>query len=1178
MALFDIRLLGDVSILVDGAPRRLLPQTAKALAMLVSARNPIPQHHLAAALGQGPDAPVPDVAPPLSRLRQALAGSELDIPPAKWSHAYELVEREPGHLAATLDASRFEARLREGRELYDGGDPDGALAALRAAAGEWRGAPFASLTASWSLPWVCETFGAKLEEQRKELVRLVARIALQDRYDDARFLSEGPVRDGHEDTTAVWLLRFLVTLRDDGGAAAGRLVERRGPRSPGDEAVRRAGDLLALHEHGFDVRAPLGAAAEAGGHGGPTALVGREEEVAELSRLVDRLAAGDPAALAVCGPGGIGKTRLLGEAAHLAARARVRMVTVMCHDLDGLRPWRELAGALWGHLRRDLSSPPDPISTQERETLGKLMSAAALDTPARPGHQRDPRELTFLLTSLLRRAAGEGLLVAFDNAHLLSPYTEELLQHVRRGLGPVPVGFVLATRSEPAHWKEAMDTLAVAPLSLREVGRWLGQVWGRQPTDGETEEAARVSRGVPLELCDLSGRGALRPAGPLPGRGTAQGDGAANGHGSGDGASEGRRGAAAGTAFRWLAAAAITAVGLDADPALVARMLEMEPGEADRHQAMAASLDVVRGPDPVCFPHDRARENVLDDLERDPALARDLHRRAFESLTERVDTTGWVDPALPVRVAHHARAAGAGIPQERTAAACLDAARAEQRGFGVESAVGWAKAGLALRCDAATRVGLLLTLGDALSDAGDMDEAGRHYMSAFEAAEGLPRPAAVAAIRLARRWSAPGQIDRQLIHLLETALTGLGDDRDEEAAMLRPQLRAHLAKKRTMAVGQSGALTSGGVELARATLRDLPETGNLLVRCEVLNECRWALFDHVPPGELIGIATRLHETGLRAGSAYFQSEGMVAVAVDQLRLGLLSEALGTVDDHRRHVARNPRALGPWLQSTLDTVMDLWNGDFQRAEERLTGESRRMVDELAASQALPAETLHQTWMGQYYWLLHERGRLGDLFDSGLAREIEQHGYFPVWRAAHLLALCEVGRHDEAADLLAAIMRETSGLAALPPHGWTVPTLAIVAEACAMIAESGAEGTGLDAHVPLLRARLAGHSRELVLAGWPTVLLGPAARFLGLLAMAEGDTAEALSRFEEATRMVAAAPPHMARIQLDRAKALRRLDPADPTGEATRLLHRSLRLAGRLGMTSVAAEIRSLLAPD
>ncbi|WP_344057041.1 AAA family ATPase [Sphaerisporangium rubeum] len=1214
VARFDIRLLGDVSILVDGAPRKLLPQTAKALAMLVSARNPVPQNSLAAALGQSPDWPVPDVAPPLSRLRTALSGSELDIPPAKWSHAYELVERVPGYLAATVDAARFEAGVRRGRELYDAGELDGALTALRDAASEWRGAPFASLAAGWSLPWVCESHRARLEEQRGELVRLTARIALRlGRHEEAAFVTRGTVGEGQDDTAALWLLRFLTGLREDGGASARRVADRRGSRSPNDDAARRAMDLLALHEHGFDATAPLGTSRWQE-QDGPEELIGRQHEIGRLTGLVRRLSAGRSAALALTGEGGVGKSRLLREAERVAARERVLMVTVMCQDLDGLQPWRELAGAVWGHLRRDLAAPPEPITPRERESLGKLMSAGVTASPARPGHERDPRELTFLLVSLLRRAAGNGLLVALDNAHLLGSHAVELLQHVRKGLETAPVGFLLATRQDSTHWDHIMDTLAVAPLTVDEVATWLGRAWGREPSVDESKEAVRVTDGLPLELCRLTETGGplttlTRPldgSAPATPGGTARDllAGSLDGSASPDGAAAARpavervpaprrphddvspaTGAGPATTFVWLAAAAITAVGRDIDPALVARMLDLTPEDADRRQALAASGNTVKGHDRVRFTHDRSREDVLEELKRDPALARDLHRRAFEALTGRVTAGGWMDPSLPVRVAQHARADGAALPEERTAAACLDAARAEQRGFGVGDAVTWAEEGLRLRADAATRVGLLITLGDALGDGGDMEQAGRRYLEAYQAAGAeLPRPAATAAIRLARRWSPPGQIDQQLVHLLSTALTRLSHDTGEEAAELRLQLTAHLAKKHTMAV-IPGDGAAGAVELARATLRELPEGGDDLVRCEVLTECRWALYDHAGPAELLGIATRLQEAGIRAGSAHFQGEALVATAIDQLRLGRLADALATVDRHRSLVTRDPRSLGPWLRGTLDTLMDLWNGDFARAEQRITGESLPMVQELSANQAMPAETLNQTLMGQYFWLLYERGRMEELFDLGLARQIEQHGYFPVWRAAHVVALCETGRHDEAADHLAAVMHETSFLRALPPHGWAVPTLAALSVACHSIASAGVQGTlpgvrgttggGVEAYVPLLRERLSAHPRELVLAGWPTVLMGPTARFRGLLAMTAGAPEEALDHFAEATRMVSAAPPHMARIQLDRAKALLRLTPDDPTGEATRLLHRSLKLAGRLGMPSVAAEARLLL---
>ncbi|MEU8385790.1 hypothetical protein, partial [Streptosporangium sp. NPDC048865] len=531
------------------------------------------------------------------------------------------------------------------------------------------------------------------------------------------------------------------------------------------------------------------------------------------------------------------------------------------------------------------------------------------------------------------------------------------------------------------------------------------------------------------------------------------------------------------------------------------------------------------------------------------------------------------------------------------AAACLGAARAQQRGFATEAAITWALAGLELRCEAGTRVSLLITLGDARNDAGDPEEAERLYLRACREGESLPRLAAVAATRLARRWSDPGQADRQLLHVLGGALEALRGDTGDEAVPLRLQLQAHLAHKLTLAVSDSLDPTYAGlrpgVELARTTLRELEESGaGPLIRCEVLNECRWGLYDFASPQELLGIAERLLEASVEAGSAHFRSEAMVALTIDRLRLGLLREAAATVAGHRRHVARNHRGFGPWLQATLDTLMDLWHGEFARAEERVLA-GWKQLDGAGEGGTAAADTLRQTLIGQHFWLLREQGRLGEVFGSGLARQVVEYEYFPIWRAALVLALCEIGGHEDARDRLRAFFRETSDLGALPPDGWSVPTLALLAESCALLVEAGHGDPELSRCAALVRERLSAHRGQIALAGWPTILMGPTDRYLGLLALAEGDAEEALRRFDEALPLAGAASPLIARLHLDRARALRLRggagspgdagtvsgDARDPAGgsegEAARLIRRALRLAERLGMAGVAARALSLL---
>ncbi|SHN46274.1 AAA family ATPase [Cryptosporangium aurantiacum] len=1135
-----IRVFGRVDLLVDGQPLQIARQEATVLATLVAAAGPVRRDQLVDAVWSDADAPRGDgLSPVVARLRKRLAVGKVDIAFARDRRTYELVGPLGTGAESLVDAVRFGHHAAEGDRLAAQGRDLDARDAYLAATAEWTDVPFALF--GDDLPEPCLRLALTLRRRRADLVTHLGEVGLRlGRYDVP---GDHPIVAGADDADALWMVRFLTVLREAGGPAAEGLIDARRAVRGYDDVATRAFDLLSLHEFGFDVHRPLRIEPRPTERGTPARLVGRDAELAALDVVLNAVTAGRPAALTVSGVGGVGKTRLLEEAGRLADRRGAAAVSVTCYPSGELQPWRLLAGALWARTRRDPSTGPSPL---DRGTLVDFLSAMA-------GGERHPRQLTSALSALLRSAARpRGLIVAFDNADLLAPRALELLDDVRDALGDAGVGFILSGRDEGA-WQEwpgddrrgALTTLRLGVLGADGVREWLADALGREPTEDEALNAYRATGGLPIRLGDLA------PSAPD------------------DTPRVTRR---IGQLSEWLAAAAITGLDEEIDTGLVAEMLGLDPDEADRHQAAAVESRAIEGHGPVRFRHALWREEVLTELEQHPALARRLHRRAFEVLDARIKSARVLDQVLSVRIAHHARAAAVELTDEQVAIACLAAAQAEQRSFAPKAAMVWAEEGLRRRCAPKTRFALLVTLGDARNDTGYMDEAGRDYLAAYEVADEYPRLRAVAAVKMARRWSDPGRVDVQLTQILRTCLVELASEpTDDEVAALVGQLQAHLAHKTAMAVpdGRTGA------ELAHTALDTLSPGWDPAIQCEILTECRWGLYDTLPPSELATLAGRLYEAGLRAKSSHFRSEGLVALAIDRMRMGRIGDTLAAVEEFRQHVQFNRSPLNVWQLGVLETVLDLWRGRFDAAEARILGESLRTVQELESSQTLPASTLRQTWMGQMYWLRHEQGRMEELFGLGLADQMDQHGFFPIWQAGLVLAHAETGRHDRAADLLTAMVHETDDLRALPPHGWAAPTLGILAEACALLADSPAAGPELTAVGGTLHALLTRHLDEVLLAGWPTVLIGPAARFAGALALVAGRPDEALDQLGVAARLVSAAAPQLARVRLDRARAYLLRDGPGDRDDAAALLRKVLTAADALGMADVSARARALL---
>ena len=377
MSAGTIVILGDVELFCGDKPAALRRQLRKALALMVAARGRrVRRQEIAAAVWDDQDR---DVRTLMWSLRRALrdANSGFDVPPDKAKEGnYLLVPAEPEALEEAVDAFRFLALTEQADALWENGDEQPAVERLTAAAGLWGGEPFDGLWPD-GLPEACRRLRADLEQARGRLVRVMAEAALRRGapYAAARVYLDRPVgpADGDPGPDAAWLARFLITLHDRPGTdeADNLLAERRGTggepaagrgrdRGAADDVLARADDLLVLAEAGIDVHRPLTAAPRPPVTGSPPLLVGRETELAAFDRALWEVRAGHPAAVAVLGASGRGKTRLADEFAALAVAAGVPVVLVSAAHAGDLRPWQELAERLWPAACRDIDAGQGP--------------------------------------------------------------------------------------------------------------------------------------------------------------------------------------------------------------------------------------------------------------------------------------------------------------------------------------------------------------------------------------------------------------------------------------------------------------------------------------------------------------------------------------------------------------------------------------------------------------------------------------------------------------------------------------------------------------------------------------------------------------------------------------------------------------------------------------------------
>jgi DNA-binding CsgD family transcriptional regulator len=637
-------------------------------------------------------------------------------------------------------------------------------------------------------------------------------------------------------------------------------------------------------------------------------VVGRDGELAALAEVFGQAASGPGVCVVVTGEAGVGKTRLVFEAAGQARERGQAVLAGRSTPTDRVSPLRPLGEALLDGLR-DRRRPDDPVLAPYLPALGTLVPHWA----AGPAFPAVPPAPVVLAEAMLRVARwlspGRGAILVLEDMHWADRETLTVLEYLADHVAAFPVAVVLTARSdEPGSFglgsALARDPLYLhlAPLADSYVAAMAAACLGVDTApEAILAGLRRNAAGLPLlveDLVGVAGRpGPLRYAEIISGR-LARLDAGARG---------------------LVEAAAV--LGAEVDPGLPGQVSGLAPpAAADAVTAARASGLLTPVDGRLAFRHALIRELVLAQL--DPRDRARLCRRAAQTLEASAEGQGviserlgelWIQAGEPRRAAaalrragRAARAAGAIAAAEALVRRALAVAPPDLAGAArLELLELLAVAG---RIDELTVVGaqalddlahdpdltaaVHLLLARAAVGAGAVGEAGQH----LDAASGLgtlsPRRSAQVRIVRAATVIAGGSAERLALsgRLAEQAVTAAEQAGDPELSCEALELLAMALRPRDLTTAahvlrqELAAAERAGLVLWR--LRALNELGNV----EALRDAR---------GDRL---RRAYELAVRVGALDTAASSLINLAGLYVGTGAIPEAIAAAGQARQLAA------------------------------------------------------------------------------------------------------------------------------------------------------------------------------------------------------------------------------------------------------------------------------------
>ncbi len=250
-------------------------------------------------------------------------------------------------------------------------------------------------------------------------------------------------------------------------------------------------------------------------------VVGREREIATISRVLDDALAGNASHLLVAGEAGVGKSRLVSEAVRVAGERGMQVLRGACVNIGAAGvPYGPIVEVL-RELHREL--PPEdmadlvgPSGTDLARLLPALVADADLPEPSTQSQWLQARLLEALLGLVQRLADRKPLLLVVEDLHWADPGTRETLTYLVRNLRADAAVLLLTYRSDELHRRhpllpwlaelertgrvERVELTRLEPASTKEL---LAAILGGDPDRDLVDRVLERSDGNPFFIEEL---------------------------------------------------------------------------------------------------------------------------------------------------------------------------------------------------------------------------------------------------------------------------------------------------------------------------------------------------------------------------------------------------------------------------------------------------------------------------------------------------------------------------------------------------------------------------------------------------------------------------------------------------------------------------------------------------